>query len=333
MSSTPFVSVIVPAYNAAWCVGETLSSIAAQTYPNFEVIVVNDGSTDETLEVIRPYAEKDARFRVVSQENRGLTGARNRGIDESKGELIAPLDADDLWHPQFLQKMVDALMASAPETPFVYCYSLWIDDAGFVFPFYPPQKPPRADFIGLLHNFSPGNGSCSLFRKSSLLRVGGYDRTLLPRGARTGEDWKLALQLTAVAPAIVLPEFLVGYRLSERSLSAVPDKQTQSLLIVLDDIRKEFPKVAPHHFWIARTDFLTWLLPRWASKGAMSDVIRYACLAYLGNPFWMLNPRARRLALEPARSLVRRLVPRLKRKTGAVRVGSVRELLLMSAGG
>ena len=83
----PLVSVIVPAFNSAWCVERTLASIAAQTYANLEVIVVNDGSTDDTASVVRSCIAGDARFRLVDQDNRGLVGARNRGIEESRGRL------------------------------------------------------------------------------------------------------------------------------------------------------------------------------------------------------------------------------------------------------
>ncbi len=111
----PLVSVIVPAFNSAWCVERTLKSIASQTYPNLEVIVVNDGSTDATASVVRSCIAGDARFRIVDQDNRGLVGARNRGIEESRGDYIAPVDADDLWHPHYVASQMAVLEKAHPE--------------------------------------------------------------------------------------------------------------------------------------------------------------------------------------------------------------------------
>lgn len=306
----PLVSVIVPAYNSAWCVERTLRSVAAQTYGNMEVVVVNDGSRDATADVVRSCIAGDARFRLVEQDNRGLVGARNRGIAESRGDFIAPVDADDLWHPEYVASQMAVLEKAPPTTPFVFCYSYWIDDNDNVYPVSPPSRPPRADFIGLLRQNAVGNGSSALFRRAALDAIGGYDATLKPRGALGGEDWKLSLLLTARHPAAVNPHYLVGYRRTAGSLSADPTNQTRSLLLVLDDVRRQFPDVPAHHYWAARTDFLIWLLPRWAESGKWQQFARYAALAFLANPLWWLDKKARRCASEPAKLLIRRLLAR-----------------------
>jgi glycosyltransferase involved in cell wall biosynthesis len=306
----PLVSVIVPAFNSAWCVERTLASIAGQTYPNLEVIVVNDGSTDDTGSVVRSCIAGDGRFRLVDQDNRGLVGARNRGIEASRGAYIAPVDADDLWHPRYLATQIATLEKADPGTPFVFCYSYWIDENDNVYPASAPARAPRADFIGLLRENAVGNGSSAVFRREKLLEVGGYDPTLKPRGALGGEDWKLSLLLTARQPAAVNPQFLVGYRRTAGSLSADPTNQTKSLLLVLSDIRKQFPLVPAHHYWAARTDFLMWLLPRWAESGKWAQFANYAALAFLCNPLWVLDKKARRNASSPLKMLIRRLLPR-----------------------
>jgi glycosyltransferase involved in cell wall biosynthesis len=310
----PLVSVIVPAYNAAWCVERTLRSIAAQSYGNIEVVVINDGSTDATADVVRSCIAGDARFRLVEQDNRGLVGARNRGIAETGGAFIAPVDADDLWHPHYVASQMAALDKADPATPFVFCYSYWIDENDNLYPVSPPSQPPRADFIGLLRRNAVGNGSSAIFRRAALLDVGGYDATLRPRGALGGEDWKLSLLLTARHPAAVNPHYLVGYRRTAGSLSADPTNQTASLLLVLEDVRRQFPGVAARHYWAARTDVLIWLLPRWAESGHWGRFGRYAALAFLANPLWWLDKSARRAASEPAKMLVRRLLPRLAQR-------------------
>ena len=315
----PLVSVIVPAFNSAWCIERTLRSIASQTYPNLEVIVVNDGSTDGTASVVRSRIAGDARFRLVDQDNRGLVGARNRGIEEARGDYIAPVDADDLWHPDYVASQTAILEKADPGTPFVFCYSYWIDENDNVQPASPPARPPRADFIGLLRENAVGNGSSSVFRREKLLEAGGYDPTLKQRGALGGEDWKLSLLLTARHAAAVNPRFLVGYRRTSRSLSADPTNQTRSLLLVLSDIRRQCPHVAAYHYWAARTDFLIWLLPRWAESGKWGQFARYAALAFLGNPLWWLDKKGRRNAVSPVKMLLRRLLPHPTRPAASLR--------------
>ncbi|MGC4030691.1 MAG: glycosyltransferase family 2 protein [Tepidisphaeraceae bacterium] len=110
----PRVSVVIPTYNAPVLLLETLGTVLAQTFADFEVVIINDGSTDDTAEQLK--AVTDPRVRVITQPNGGIGAARNRGIDESRGEFIALLDHDDLWLPEKLQAQVDFLDAH-PECP------------------------------------------------------------------------------------------------------------------------------------------------------------------------------------------------------------------------
>lgn len=116
----PLVSIIVPCYKQAEYLSETLDSVLAQTYENWECIIVNDGSPDNTEEVAKRYLDKDVRFKYVSQENRGISSARNMGIANTKGEFILPLDSDDLISSSYLGKAV-AYFEQFPETKLVYC--------------------------------------------------------------------------------------------------------------------------------------------------------------------------------------------------------------------
>ena len=116
----PLVSIIVPCYKQAEYLPETLDSVLAQTYPNWECVIVNDGSPDNTDEIGRLYVEKDARFVYVCQENAGPSVARNSGIKNSHGEFILPLDADDLISPVYIEKAVGHF-SEFPNTKLVYC--------------------------------------------------------------------------------------------------------------------------------------------------------------------------------------------------------------------
>lgn len=123
------ISVVIPCYNHGHYLPYALESILAQTYPYWEAIIVDDGSTDNTREVAQRYIQQDIRIRYVYQMNRGLSGARNTGITEARGEFLAFLDADDEWEPEFLQTCVTAL-EKRPELAAVYTGWLLIDEVG-----------------------------------------------------------------------------------------------------------------------------------------------------------------------------------------------------------
>ena len=116
----PLVSVIVPCYNQASFLSDALDSVLAQTYTDWECIIVNDGSTDNTEEVAKTYINKDSRFAYVHKNNGGLPSARNFGISKSSGDFILPLDADDLIGSSYLEKAISRFK-SFPETKLVYC--------------------------------------------------------------------------------------------------------------------------------------------------------------------------------------------------------------------
>ncbi len=100
------ISVVVPLYNCEKCIKKCIESILAQTYTEFEFLIINDGSTDNSLEICREFAKKDSRIRIITQENSGVSVARNRGIEEAKGEYITFVDADDYICPEMLYDMI-----------------------------------------------------------------------------------------------------------------------------------------------------------------------------------------------------------------------------------
>ncbi len=159
----PLVTVIIPVYNGAEFIGETIDSALMQTYRNLEVIVVDDGSTDRTPEILRQYARKDQRVRVIMQANGGVSKARNTALAAARGEFIAPLDADDLWLPAKIARQVKRMLAAGEETGAVYSWWVWIDEKGIV-----QDRSPRWTIEGhvleplMLINFV-GNASVPLF--------------------------------------------------------------------------------------------------------------------------------------------------------------------------
>lgn len=103
------VSIVMPCWNAQRFIAETITSVLSQTWNHWELLLVDDGSTDNTPQIVADFAEKDRRIRVLRQENAGSAAARNLGIRNAEGRYLALLDADDLWHPQFLEKQIACL--------------------------------------------------------------------------------------------------------------------------------------------------------------------------------------------------------------------------------
>jgi glycosyltransferase involved in cell wall biosynthesis len=194
LSSARF-TVVIPAFNAARTIGSSIRSVLQQTEQDFEIVVVDDGSTDDTVECARSFAA-DPRVRVISQRNKGPSAARNAAVAAARGSYVSMLDADDLWLPEYLEVMGRALDANA-DAPFAYT-DAWVLDDGTgrirrtpaMFYQRPPSTVPdaRAFFLLLLErNFVYTSVTV---RRSVLEEVGSYDEDL-----STGEDWDLWLRI------------------------------------------------------------------------------------------------------------------------------------------
>jgi glycosyltransferase involved in cell wall biosynthesis len=239
--SQPLVSVIVPSYNASRYIRETLESVLAQTYGNFEVIVIDDGSKDDTSDIVADYARRDSRIRLVSQPNAGVGAARNRGIAEASGVFIAPLDADDVWYPEKLEKQVASLQRGGEEWGCAYCWSKSINERGEAF--LPLAHWPIRGrvFYALIYRNIIGNASVPLFRTSAVREIGGY-RTRAEQGGVQGcEDWDLTLRVAAKYLVDEVPDYLVGYRQISSTMSSDVLGMAKSYEFIMRDLRYLLP--------------------------------------------------------------------------------------------
>jgi glycosyltransferase involved in cell wall biosynthesis len=244
------VSIIIPAYNAQRFLRMTLSSAQAQTYPDLEIIVVDDGSTDATAEIAESVGQVDKRVRVVRQRNSGVAAARNRGLAEARGEYVAPLDADDLWHPQNLALQMEAIRGAGPETAVSYAWYISIDQHGqilWICPQYVLRVRRHVFFAQIDGNFI-GNGSCALMRRSALEAVGGYDLSLRARDAQGSEDHALYLALAERWNFAVVPQYLIAYRRHAWSMSQDYVRLARSEALVIADLRRRRSDVSAYRF-------------------------------------------------------------------------------------
>lgn len=224
----PRVSVIIPCYNTSGLVGETLQSVFAQTYRDFEVVVVNDGSPD-TPELEQAIALWRDRIVYVHTENCGLAGARNNGIRAAKGGLIALLDSDDLWEPNYLGVQV-AKLDEYPDTDIVYPNALIFGAGPDLIEF--PQSRGKVTFASLVEERCVVMVSV-LARRSALERAGLFDDSL-----RSCEDFDMWLRCVKQGSKIIYhPQPLVRYRRRPGSLSADPVWMCDSQIRVLQKMR------------------------------------------------------------------------------------------------
>ena len=201
------VSIIVPCYNQAEYLPETLDSVFAQTYSDWECIIVNDGSRDNTEDVVKDYCDKDSRFKYLKQENQGLSMARNNGIRLSSGNYILPLDADDLIAPTYLEKAVNYL-ESHQDCKLVYCQAEYF---GKWKGYWQLEEYKYEKFIWRNCIF------CSfVYRRSDYDLTNGYNPTI-----KSGlEDWDFLLSFLRPQDTVYrINEVLFKYRVKKESMT------------------------------------------------------------------------------------------------------------------
>ncbi len=246
MTAAPLVTVIMPAYNTGRYVSAAVESVAAQTYADWELLIVDDGSTDETGAIADAWARRDpARIRVVHQENGGIARARNRALQEMnpRAKFVAFLDSDDMWYRDTLARLVRAAPAGECSAG-VHGYRTYIDGAGRQIQVNGAWHAPvrrRAVDRGRLRIVAPSApttfevlayGCCVftgglLVRAEAMKNAGSFDPDAVP-----AEDWDMWLRLSLAGPFGFLPEPLYGYRLHGANSTANTIRKNQSLYYV-----------------------------------------------------------------------------------------------------
>ena len=286
-SSNPVVSVVIPAYNAELWIEETLKSVLNQTYRNLEIIVVDDGSSDATVDVVRAMVEVDARIALVSQENGVVGSARNHGIRLASGAYVAPLDADDLWHPDKIEKQLQRFTECANQgepVGMVYCWSQSIDEGSRLLRTGTRAKPIEGHVFDqlCLENFV-GNGSSPLIDAALLRQVGGYQEQM-PAGC---EDWTLYLSIAHESAFGAVPEYLVGYRQLNNSMSRNIQRMVDAHEAMIEILREKKTAVPRTGIRDGRTLLLYWMLT--SSKLFSGTFWRLIRRLFYNDPLFMLR--------------------------------------------
>jgi glycosyltransferase involved in cell wall biosynthesis len=250
----PLVSVVIPAYNAAQFIERTLVSVLTQTYRNIEVLVVDDGSKDETAQIVEVLAQQDDRIHLLQQPNAGVAAARNLGIQYAKGEFIAPIDADDIWYPQNLEKQVETMIEGGDAVGLVYSWSVDIDETGGLLGGFCAAQIQGVVFPTLICHYFLRNASASLIQRSCFDTVGYYDSSLRKHYAQGCEDWDLYLRIAERYEFRVVPEFLIGYRKLVSSMSCDFSQMARSHALVMQSVQQRHPELPSYLFRLSSSN-------------------------------------------------------------------------------
>jgi glycosyltransferase involved in cell wall biosynthesis len=256
------VSVILPVYGVEKYIAEAVRSVLAQTFSNFELLIIDDGSPDRSIEICQQFT--DPRIRIIQQPNRGLSGARNTGIRHAKGEYLAFLDGDDLWAPEKLEKQV-AHLDDSPKVGLSFSRSAFVDEAGKDLKTYQMPQLTGITTGYLLCGNPVGNGSAPVVRQEVFQAIGkatasgevGYfDESL-----RRAEDIECWLRIAIQTPWLIegIPEPLTLYRVNAGGLSASLLQQLASWEAVVEKTRIYAPELITQWASIARAYQLLYL--------------------------------------------------------------------------
>ncbi len=191
MKPAPLISIIIPAFNAGAVISQSLASARAQTCSDFEAIIVDDGSTDDTVARAKQFAEADARFTILPHANAGVSAARNAALEKARGNFIAFLDADDVWLPEKLSRQMERLKKN-PAVNFIFTnYFIWDGEKNLGLRYSRPEKMPLKNLDRKLIFFCLFGISSVMVKRELILRAGHFDPEF-----SYAEDWDFWLRLS-----------------------------------------------------------------------------------------------------------------------------------------
>lgn len=309
------VSVIVPIYNVEKFVARTITSVLAQTWQDFELIVVDDESPDRSLEICRQF--DDPRIKIVQQKNRGLAGARNTGIRHAQGQYIALLDSDDLWLPTKLEQHVHHL-DSSPKIGVSFSRSEFIDEVDNSIGTYQMPKLNGINSAHLLCRNPIGNGSAPVIRREVFEDIkfqadlyGTVEDFYFDDRFRQSEDIECWIRIAVTTNWLIegIPEALTLYRVNSESLSANLPKQLESWEKVIDKTRTYAPELFAQWESRARAYQLRYLARRAIRKPDGGEAVNLVNRA-LANDWRILIEEPRRTIMTILAAYLLILLPR-----------------------
>lgn len=296
------VSVVLPVYNVERYIAEAVESVLAQTHANFELLIIDDGSPDRSIEICERY--QDPRIRILRQKNRGLAGARNTGIRHATGEYLAFLDSDDTWMPHKLARHVEHLDFS-PAVGLSYCQSAFIDEQSQPLGTYQLPKLSGITTAHLLCRNPVGNGSAPVIRRKALDEIryqadyhGQVEDFYFDEELRQSEDIECWIRISSQTDWQLegIAEPLTCYRVNGGGLSANLTRQLETWERVIEKTRAYAPEVVAQSGNLARAYQLRYLARRAVRSQDALQAVAFVHRALATDP--------RILTEEPQRTLL-----------------------------
>jgi glycosyltransferase involved in cell wall biosynthesis len=290
MAKRPGVSVVVPTFQGELRIGAALTRLQQQSHTDFEVVVVDDGSTDATPAVVREAMSRDGRIRLIEQDHAGIAAARNRAIEAARSDVLAFLDDDDHWHVQKLELQL-ARLAAAPQVALVSCYSALVDFEAKLLGWRIGGSTEGDVYREMLEWDMVSGGSVALAVRSAVEEAGGFDESLADRA-----DWDLWIRLARRSPFACVDRVLVGYTRRSGSVSQDSERMLAQGRKVLAKARSMDPNIGARHHraLIARDLFAASCFCLFDECGRAG--CRYMAAALRTEPFIVLRS-PRRLAV------------------------------------
>ena len=277
------VSVVIPAFNAEATIDETLRSVRSQSHDQLEIIVVDDGSTDDTLAIAERHADRDTRITIIRQDNAGVAAARNAGWQAARAEFIAFIDADDLWAPGKVERQLRAMIDGGERTGLVYSWYAWIDAKSRVSLKSDPVFHAGEVLDYLLEGNFIGNGSAAMVRREALIAARGFESGLRASGAQGCEDLLFYCRVAETYRFAVVPEYEIGYRYLPNNMSSDMTRMFRSWILVADEMAARHPdRVALLDRGIS--NYARWLLRRALAGGHLRYFVSVLLLLFRRNP-------------------------------------------------
>ncbi len=255
----PKISIIIPCYNQGKYIAECLDSVIAQTFKDFEAIIINDGSTDNSLKIIEPYLKKHSNLRLINKTSTGgVVSARNKAIRKAKGTYIYPLDADDIISPDCLEKLYQAMIANKGDI---------ISSRALYFGLINSEvSAPKTNRLTMIRHNCILNSS--LFKKADWKKSGGYDKAF-DEGYEDYDFW-LNLVIRQKCKIYRVPEILFYYRIKD-----ISESRNKQALQIDDKLIKKLNHKYPIRYLVRGIVYVLRKFIRFFYRGKAKDGIKY----------------------------------------------------------
>ncbi|MBL4673283.1 MAG: glycosyltransferase [Arenicella sp.] len=321
----PLVSVVIPVYNVEQYIEEALDSVLSQSYQNIEVLIVDDGSPDDSISTIKKNYS-DSRIRIIEQANRGLAGARNTGIRSANGGYVAFLDSDDFWEKNKLDQHIQ-LMLNHDNCGVSFCSSSFVDEnSQFLGRLQAPKKKANYQAKDIFCRNPIGNGSVPVIRLEILQQIGfetsDKNQDGLPytqyfdESLQQSEDvdcWTRIAILTGT-DFYYIDQPLTNYRLNSGGLSANVEKQFETWMHLLNKLEQYAPDFAAQYGAVAKAFQYRYLARRSIFQGQAGNAVKFMWLAFKTKPMALLSEFSKTLETTAAGLLLMCLSSENQRK-------------------